>query len=349
MLNGNTLFVVGAGASKEFNLPIGSELNSLIRRRLTLYDAANKVHEPNRDLLLKLIDLARSLRFENYHLVKIAVQIKDGLPHAKSIDNFIRTHNNNPDLARICKLVIADVIAQCERDSLLLRDGSYKPYFGRDAQPDTWLDVLTRNMFADLALEDLPEELSKLKLICFNYDRCIEVYLSKAIQRYFFLDPKEAQRLVNEVQIIHPYGTLGNVWGESQDIVHFAPDKEYFDADLSSNAIRTFHEGVADPTLNSTIKSLFASSGSVVFSGFGFLKQNVDLIRPSTEELHRKPSKKIFATVKDLSKENVEQVSNLLEGLLYNGDRTLAAIRPLDVSRTCAMMLEANRAELFGF
>ena len=110
----NTVFVIGAGASKEANLPTGNELKSKIA---TLLGMVQKGGE----------DIVEALRISTLNdgsadikpYLEAARHIKDALPLAISIDNFIDAHRNNNKIALCGKLAITLSILDAERRSLL--------------------------------------------------------------------------------------------------------------------------------------------------------------------------------------------------------------------------------------
>lgn len=346
MLKRKTLLIVGAGASAEFNLPIGSELIEHIRNRLSFHDSRGHLYSKNEDLFRILTGLGKKNANDTGRYIDLAGTIRNGLAHSKSIDNFIRTHNTNTELVELCKIAISDVICQCERSSILQPDGHIKPFFRQEPKPYTWLEVFTKNYFAEYDVIEFEDAISQLKIVCFNYDRCIEIFLRRAIVDYFNIPTPRAQEIVDQIEIIHPYGSLGPVWGHEVS-VEFASSTTAFDVLKSANEIRTFHEGVSDPSVALRIHKAIGWAESIVFLGFGFLQQNMELLKPEKSIVGEK-LKSVYATVKGFSEENIYQVQLSIDSLLHNGNFGVASLRALKEPRKCADLLDSHRAELFG-
>jgi hypothetical protein len=113
----------------------------------------------------------------------------------------------------------------------------------------------------------------------FNYDRCLELVLRNAVMSYYGVDGSVAAGIVKEsVEIIHPYGSLGPLPILARD---GSTPFGAADVDLVkvASGIQTFTEAV-DSSVVSQAKSAVENADVLVFLGFGFLPQNVDLIAP---------------------------------------------------------------------
>ena len=111
MLRSETVFVIGAGASKEVGLPIGSELASIIRARMDIESAGDK------ELLIEI----RSSRFatgigEGLYR-QAAARIRDGVILANSIDDFLDQNNDDKCINLYGKAAIVKSIIESERHS----------------------------------------------------------------------------------------------------------------------------------------------------------------------------------------------------------------------------------------
>ena len=109
-----TVIVVGAGASHEAGLPTSATLKSSIARYLDIrYDLIQQISGDR--------TIAESLSFRfgdiNPHL-HACWKIRDALPQAMSIDNFIDSHRGNEKIELCGKLAIVRSI---------LRGGKEKP------------------------------------------------------------------------------------------------------------------------------------------------------------------------------------------------------------------------------
>lgn len=141
MLRQRTLFVVGAGASKEFGLPLGSELAGGIASALNYdMDHFGRMQGGNSEVLRAL---QRECRDNNENGSAFAVacrRICDAIPHHNSIDNLIDNHADEPRVALCGKLAIAHQILAGERNSsLYVNPSNVYNEIGFNRVADTWL------------------------------------------------------------------------------------------------------------------------------------------------------------------------------------------------------------------
>jgi hypothetical protein len=120
-----TVFVIGAGASKEVNLPVGSELKKQIVDALNFQGGGvNEIRRvidwvclpSNSDTTIDMKDLTLKDLYEACSLMRGA------MPLAISIDNFIDAHANNKGIKFCGKLCIAHTILKTEESSSLFVD-----------------------------------------------------------------------------------------------------------------------------------------------------------------------------------------------------------------------------------
>lgn len=97
-----TVFVVGAGASSELNLPTGAELKSQIGDLLKFsYSGSGQIKQGDEHIYSAM----RTVIAEG-DAMKKCKRIINGLPMSPSIDNFINAHKNDKDIAFIGKLAM---------------------------------------------------------------------------------------------------------------------------------------------------------------------------------------------------------------------------------------------------
>jgi hypothetical protein len=120
-----------------------------------------------------------------------------------------------------------------------------------------------------------------ITIICFNYDRCLEHHLEHAILRaYRDVDLKMARRIVSNISIIHPYGSLGNL-GK----VPFGAALDRVDLYEVSDSLVTWSESIDDRKDQLEImRGKIAAARNLVFLGFAFASQNLKLLDPSMSE-----------------------------------------------------------------
>jgi hypothetical protein len=103
----HTVFVIGAGASKELLLPIGSELKTIISQALN-FNCEYGGRTSGDQLIFEAIEKSlHSFPKKNKNeLLDAAQRIKDGLIQSISIDNFIDIHQVNESVVFCGKLAI---------------------------------------------------------------------------------------------------------------------------------------------------------------------------------------------------------------------------------------------------
>jgi hypothetical protein len=290
------VLVVGAGASYEVNLPLGSELKHQIAKLLDIrYDYHKISGDDQLDHAFRIINAPSNGGDGNINqYLGAAWRIRDAMPLAISIDNFIDAHRTDPIIIEIGKLAIARSILEAESRSLLRLD----PHKGKDklnfnGLGKTWFNsffqILTENCHKD----DLTARFACVAIVCFNYDRCIEHYLYLALQNYYGMSAKDSAEILATLEIFHPYGIVGHLpWqGVAVGGIDFGSEpttKQLIDL---SRELRTFTEGSDDRTTDITrIRNILATAERIAFLGFAFHRLNVELLfpKPITEVLERK-------------------------------------------------------------
>jgi hypothetical protein len=116
MLPSNTVFVVGAGASSECGLPVGTKLKTRIADALRFTSTHNHIGagEGDEAIYNALQRGFHSQRFAT--LIDAALHISDGLSLSPSIDDFIDAQGDD-SIRVVGKLAIARTILQAEHDS----------------------------------------------------------------------------------------------------------------------------------------------------------------------------------------------------------------------------------------
>ncbi len=313
LFNKKTLIVVGAGASKEVNLPTGHELKQRIASILDI-QFEDGFRQSSGDYLVRqaLEEAMKSedpnVRDINPHL-HAAWRIRDAMPQAISIDNFIDAHQGHGKLELCGKLAIARAILEAERKSSLFIDpDKYKATLNYQSLEGTWFNFFTQLLTENCTISRLEERLSSIALIVFNYDRCIEHFLYHSLQNYYGIDSDQAGVLVKKIQIYHPYGTVGSLpWYGGMHRVEFGAEpnpKQLFEL---ASQIKTFTEGTDPDSSDITeIRNRMVESHIVLFLGFAFHRLNLDLIRPPGNSHSFPDDVTYFGTAKGISKSDCE-------------------------------------------
>ena len=99
-----TVFIIGAGASREVNLPVGSDLKNQIAKSL------RPPSKGGEDKLWEALDFLTSRgypgSFTIEQLNKASARIRDAMHQAISIDNFLDVHADDETIVLCGKLAI---------------------------------------------------------------------------------------------------------------------------------------------------------------------------------------------------------------------------------------------------
>lgn len=327
MLSRRTVFVVGAGASAELDLPIGEGLKSWIADALAL--------DPNsRDGIFKdkhvetavrsyVMEEEPSQRERTYKAFEeAATVITKALPFALSIDQYLDSQRANPTIVRLGKIGIASSILKAEGNSSIgkvqSRTGRLQDLGKRFPQQagKTWHLKLVQLLTAGRAKEDLHHVFDSVAFIVFNYDRCLEHYLTLALSRYYGEDTGSIRQALASLKIVHPYGQVGGLTWQGGVTVPFGGEAEGHLRSVADD-ILTFTES-ANSGVTSEVKGLIEGAETLVFMGFGYLPQNVELLTGR----QRSNAKRVFYTTKGVSKNDSDFVDDDLERILRKEAQT---------------------------
>jgi hypothetical protein len=276
----NTVFVIGAGASAEIDMPVGNALKKTIAKFL------NQKAPPSETAIIQAIDGAIRLcsmdqtEMDNafVNMKTIADKIATALPLAESIDNYLNAHKGNECIEVLGKIGIVYSILHAEAYSKLKKT-SVIPF---DEIEETWYAALFKKIVQGGQLGHFTKKLKEITFITFNYDRSLEYYLYHAIQTYFDISAEHSKTIVNDMNIYHPYGQAGLLpFQDGLDSIEYGELPDDQQVYTFSRQIKTFMEGVdeSSDTYKKIVNSL-VEANRVIFLGFAYYKQNMDLLYP---------------------------------------------------------------------
>lgn len=310
MFEPNTVFVIGAGASAEFGLPVGWKLLENIRDNSHFHFDHGHLLAGNR----KIFDTVCGKYGRDQTLLKQAfttfADIRQGVETAGSIDEYINRYSDDSMIAELGKVLIAQSILDAEGKSKLM------PQRGKEGDgvdwsktSDTWIAFFTRALFDGVRASEIERIGEGLTIICFNYDRCIEYYLEDAIVKsYRNADKDTARRVVSKMNIIHPYGWLGSL--------NFKFGTPLENSDLYSVAknLITWSESMEAMGKVSAIKSAIFYAKNIIFLGFAFANQNMKILK-SQDAVQRNHAKNVYATGYGLTDDIEEKLKGKIAAL----------------------------------
>lgn len=351
MFTRSTVFIIGAGASHEAKLPLGGTLMEVIEKKIAMkIDPSGYVTGETEDPAISRAffkwmgdnssDAIDELSHASRSLL-IALQAYD------SIDACLHALSGMPKVVQLGKLAIAAAILEAERESIF-QDRNNGPdglFNMRSELGGTWYPRFLTMLVSGGTASDVERVAGKLKLIVFNYDRCIEHFLVSGLQTAYLLSKEEAERVVCNIEIIHPYGTVGCLpFMDGEPKIEFGANHKNtgFDLNVVATRIRTFTEGVSDHSVGDKARQWLTESRAAVFLGFGFHKQNISLIEPKQKSSVRS----VTATAKCISETDRNAIIRIIRARF---EETATADRaPVVIDASCANVLATCPIQIMG-
>jgi hypothetical protein len=338
MFNRETVFILGAGASAEFGLPTGLGLAQAIRKKMDVRfrHGFEPVGNGDHDLYQALKDSLP--RVEKEQLLPALWRIRDGITLSNSIDDFLDRHQSDRLMQLAGKAAIASAILDAERDSSLMPE-EMGQRFKIEKTESTWLLKLIRMMGTGVVANRIFDSVS---FISFNYDRTLEQFLFQTVQDLYALDDEETASVMSQARIFHPYGSLGPISGASEIITfggfrgHTPPYPKL------TNEIFTYTEKIRDQQEIATIHEVMQRAHQLVFLGFGFHLQNMQLLKANMDQ------KPVYATAYETSHSNQAEIKNRIVDLFADNRRIGVRDSTQLINGKAAALLDEYRFRLMA-
>lgn len=299
MFRAKTVLVLGAGASAEVGLPTGPKLLNEIVRLLDIRFEYNRQISGDHFIIeaLKIIlNEGRQVEKINEHL-KACRQLRTSSEQALSIDNVIDALED-PKIELVGKIGIVKAILQSEASSNKFKQiENYPDTLNISNFKGTWYNHLTKLLTEQVRKSQINNIFHNLEIINFNYDRCLEHYLPHSLAAYYGLDINHVRNIMPSLKIHRPYGIVGKLpWQEGE--IADTPFGESSPQKMTElvQQIRTFTERVGEETELTAIRETIANADRIVFLGFAFHRQNLELLSQ-----HVKKHTEIIATAYQIS------------------------------------------------
>ncbi len=318
------VIVVGAGASKEYDLPTGAELAQTIAKiaDIRFDDFGRRLSSGDHQIVSTLRFLVESQQPSSNDInpfLRAAWRIRDNMSLAPSIDNYLDTHRNDRTLVDFGKIAICHAIQVAEASSKLYVDRNQKnPNIDFRSLSGTWLEQLFKLLVAQRNFDDFLIAISQITFVSFNYDRCIHQFFHFACTSYFALDQESQRKLLSTLRVLYPYGTIGQFTAHGAN-TNFGQITYQESLINSAKQIRTFTEG-AESNLVDEIRKEIESSEIVMFLGFGFLPLNMELLFQG----QRFRPIRVLGTGRGLSKDSISEVELELAEIFVNEASAMA-------------------------
>lgn len=277
MLKPNTALILGAAMSAEVGMPLGEGLKGQIADVLPRQQFGD---DHVRDALFTHGDFARNVAACN--------AIRSALPKAASIDNLIEHRGHDRDFKHCAKVGIVAAILHAERKSDVYRaprqtTGSVEIRNELTGEVrDTTYAHLFRLIVGNASVRDLAAAIGRVQVINFNYDRCLEHYFHDWLVGYSGLDQAQAWNLVDQLQVVRPYGGIGRLARlenmPSRPAVPFGAILAGLDLNGLADNILTFSEERGSE-IDARVKQMCSTAEQVIFLGCAYHPQNLKLLK----------------------------------------------------------------------
>lgn len=315
MFKSKTTFIIGAGASREANLPIGSELTDHIAKLVNFHmEGMSQVVKGDPQIYHFIKKAVQQGGWENSSFVASGRKLAAAMALAPSIDTFLETHAGNREYELLGKLAIVRAITMAEGKSLLAARNEGRDQFIMGDLASTWYVSFAQQLFSGIPRETPEAAFKDITFVIFNYDRCVEIFLMNAIKTYFDTSQAKAIEIVKSINILRPYGCIGSVHEGDSDYTPFG----YGSIDLLSAAarIKTYSESVDSGSV-SAIRESVSKAETLIFLGFGFGDQNMDLIAPEAADYEFElEGRQVFGTAHRVSNSDVDVIKQNLASML---------------------------------
>lgn len=344
MLRTRTTLIVGAGASAELQFPTNAELLARIIQGYDFKRTNSETSTRDGQLLLRNIyKLAERLNHKVGDVAAAAERLRNACRLGRSVDTVLEQYDHDPLVVACGKLAISFFIGQAESRSNLKeapRVEGELPLQGKIAE--YWIYQLGQLITSGVPRSKIGDALEQLSIINFNYDRSVEHFLPYALVMAYGIELKEARQVIAEkLDIVHPHGAIGRLPWQGGD----APQAEWgveqpWNIHAIAAQLKSLNERSADRNALRDIRLSVASAKRLVFLGFGFQPQNVDLLFENT--LSHNPE--VLISTYGMSSGNTATVSHMMRRLAGLENPDLLMMNPgraWEVLRDYSLLLES--------
>jgi hypothetical protein len=270
-----TVFVIGAGANAEIDMPVGDDLKTRIANilKFTETDSGTLSGDDTISYALQLCSQTHGLPnvYKLNELINVAMDISQAMPLSISIDNFIDARRGDQRIATCGKLAIVQTIRVAEH---------YCKLFESKAEHlnDTWYPLFFQKITEGCHVDELAARFDDISFIIFNYDRCFEYFMYLSLMVYYNINHYRAREIVQQLHINHPYGTVGELWDDMGNL-NFGEKPNPIQLISLAKNIKTFTESrEQEKDVKNTVQYYTERADRIIFLGFAYHDQNLDLL-----------------------------------------------------------------------
>jgi hypothetical protein len=304
------VFVLGAGSSFEVGLPLGVALRNTIAESVNFHVRGRMRIRGDEELFRRLSQHLDPNKNDPVRLTKYVVggqELAATMPRFPSVDEALHYLSDNKEVVELGKIAITQELLRSERRSVLF-DKAGAQGAAVNAADATWLAPFVGMALSGLKREEVASAFQHVTIINFNYDRVVEHFIYWSLQLQFKVSAEVAAKAVAGLTVIRPYGSLGKLnWQDQKGGIAYGEDEVVVDLFSVAKGIRTYTEQLEGTKIRDEISDRFESAEFVIFLGFGFHRQNANLLTPKDghQRLHIRG---ILATVKEMNPHNHEPI-----------------------------------------
>lgn len=296
MIEIDTVFILGAGASKPYGYPTGKELRSFICSNFTSHFNNILCNDNHTALDIKGDYTKASIR--------LSKKFKDS--STPSIDLWL---TRNPDFLDVGKLAITLKIFTDEQKSKFREDIQYPE--------QDWYSYLYHKMTKSLIKPDSYKKFrnNKVAFVTFNYDRSLEQFLYESLKDSFTSAcPDEIIEELREIPFFHVYGKVADLdWEFNRGKKRLYYLNQYNEQIHEKFSLESLQEKASNITIVhegeqhdcSDIQDKISNAKKIFFLGFGYASENLEILRINkilNDDYH------IFGTALGFSKKEIEGI-----------------------------------------
>lgn len=277
MIRTETVFILGAGASIPYGFPSGK---ALVKEIISTSSGTSLFSDLFPQDLRQGFSNALDLSF------------------APSIDDFLE---KRPEFMQIGKFAISYQLIQKEDPRAISRDTE-----------GNWYELLWKCMQAKV--EDFAN--NEVSFITFNYDRSLEFFLLRSLMNYFGISEDKANKIINDIPIIHIHGMLGSFERAQPFYRDYNPQITADIIKAGAEMIRVFHEdNVEANEIIQNANLLLSNTKVICLLGFGYHPVNIQRIQLD-QYVNVKP---MFGSVYEMGEAEIKQVRSILGEIRLGG------------------------------
>lgn len=317
MIELQTLFILGAGASNCYGYPTGNKLNEDLIKRLpfeltTLATNAGRIFFD-----LKDVEMFSKVYSESHPTLVDYFLAKSPIQKWKEIGKYGIT----------LSLIEAE---------MKYTNSSKFSYYDKD-----WFSILFDRMTSDILEQDNIDLFQKnqVSFITFNYDRSLEILFYEALKSNYNLDDSKIYELVSSINIFHTFGRMPLLRYEDHTKRSFHDLGTGITRQFIINTMKnilTIHEREGEVE---RINSEISKAKRIFFLGFGFADENIKLLNMYNNINY--DGIEIIATSIGLGKQQTDKITGSMfpsRSKIVNGDR-IQIQRPEFHSISCKELL----------